>query len=396
MEAGKIKKAVFVVTIIFLFYVSSMGDELYVPSKEYPTIQAAIDDANDGDEIIVSPGTYRENITFLGNDIVLRSTNPEDEDVVAATVIEGEGSDPFDRSPVVTFAGTESEQCRLSGFTITNGGGTNMGGGILGDGTLATIENNIIYGNQASTGMFPSNGYGGGLYECDGLIQYNTIYENQAVCDTGAARGGGLYGCDGVIQHNIIYNNSATGFGGHLGGGLCNCQGTIENNTIFGNEAHYGGGLYDCNGTVRNCIVWGNTDDQLYECYADVTYSDIEGGWAGTGNIDNDPCFADTGAGDFHLKSQGGRWDPDTQSWVIDAETSPCIDAGDWATPVGFEPFPNGGRRNMGAYGGRARAGKSHFGKPHCKTIIAGDINGDCKVDFVDLAIMALHWLEEH
>jgi hypothetical protein len=50
----------------------------------------------------------------------------------------------------------------------------------------------------------------------------------------------------------------------------------------------------------------------------------------------------------------------------------------------------------MGAYGGTAEAGKSYFGKPPCETIVAGDVNGDCEVDYLDFALMALHWMEEH
>jgi hypothetical protein len=50
----------------------------------------------------------------------------------------------------------------------------------------------------------------------------------------------------------------------------------------------------------------------------------------------------------------------------------------------------------MGAYGGTAEASKSYFGKPPCELIIAGDINGDCAVDFKDFAIMALHWLDDY
>jgi hypothetical protein len=65
-------------------------------------------------------------------------------------------------------------------------------------------------------------------------------------------------------------------------------------------------------------------------------------------------------------------------------------------SPIGYEPFPNGGRINMGAYGGTSEASKSYFGKPVCETIVAGDINGDCKVDEADLEIMMLHWLEEY
>jgi len=78
----------------------------------------------------------------------------------------------------------------------------------------------------------------------------------------------------------------------------------------------------------------------------------------------------------------------------MDEVTSLCIDAGDPMSAIGFEPFPNGGVINMGAYGGTGEASKSYFGGPVCETIVAGDINGDCIVDFKDFAIMALHWLQ--
>jgi L-ascorbate metabolism protein UlaG (beta-lactamase superfamily) len=64
--------------------------------------------------------------------------------------------------------------------------------------------------------------------------------------------------------------------------------------------------------------------------------------------------------------------------------------------PVGEEPFPNGGIVNIGAYAGTWQASKSYFGNGPCQTILAGDINGDCKVDAMDLQLLALHWLEDH
>ncbi len=133
----------------------------------------------------------------------------------------------------------------------------------------------------------------------------------------------------------------------------------------------------------------------------------IEGNWTSTEPHFGNPGYWDPNNtpdmpgddfwvdGDYHLKSQAGRWDRESQSWVKDDVTSPCIDAGDPTSPVGVEPFPNGGRINMGAYGGTAEAGKSYFGEPVCETIVAGDINGDCKVDFADLAILVIHWLQD-
>ncbi len=159
---------------------------------------------------------------------------------------------------------------------------------------------------------------------------------------------------------------------------------------------------------MQNCIVWANepNDDSgvaIFPCGSSwptvsVDFSILQSNWGGyiivTDSMITDPCFADANSGDYHLKSQAGRWDPNSKSWVQDTVTSPAIDAGDPLEPVGYEPFPNGGIINMGAYGGTAEASKSYFGEPVCETIVAGDINGDCKVDFLDFRLTALHWLE--
>jgi len=158
---------------------------------------------------------------------------------------------------------------------------------------------------------------------------------------------------------------------------------------------------------ISNCILWDGDNNiaTLDDSPISVNYSNVSGGrsavhdprgvvvW-GPGNIDADPLFADPNAADFHLRSQAGRWVPLSQTWIADDVTSPCIDAGDPASPIGFEPFPNGGRINMGAYGGTGKASKSYFGGPVCESPIAGDINGDCRVDFQDLVLLLNHWLQ--
>jgi hypothetical protein len=434
---------------------------------DFNNIQAAINDANEGDTIIVTQGRYYENIHFAGKNIVLRSTDPTDSSVVEKTVIDGRFLDS-----VVMFAGTESPACVLAGFTITCGlahavsYNEGRGGGIYGNGTLATIEHNVISLNLSASYSPVGLGRGGGLDDCDGTIRYNVIRNNKAYGDMGLAYGGGLYACDGLIQDNVIAANYSDG----AGGGLSDCHGSVEHNTVWDNDAHgWGGGLFYCNGSVRdnliganwatwgggglshcrgtvarnevlgnggergggmyydgspgsvvnqctfarntgqggavyvpsgslvlhNCIVWGNQPDEIYVWGGSVgvTYSDIKGGCPGTGNIDADPCFADPNNGDYHLKSQGGRYDPNSQAWVQDDVTSPCIDAADPMSPIGLEPFPSGGIVNMGAYGGTVEASKSYFGEPVCEVVVAGDVNGDCTVNFLDFRIMALHWL---
>jgi len=112
-----------------------------------------------------------------------------------------------------------------------------------------------------------------------------------------------------------------------------------------------------------------------------VLYSDVAGGWAGPGNRDEDPQWARRGVwvdredpghvvgpdhvravwvqGDYHLRSATGRWDAASQGWVRDGLSSPCIDAGDVSSPVGYEPVPNGGIVNLGVYGGTTQASQS-------------------------------------
>ncbi len=363
---------------------------LHVP-EQYNTIQEAINQSLIGDEIIVQPGRYYEKINFKGKIITLRSTDPTDPNVVAATIID---ASPY--GSVVTFAGQELPDCVLSGFTLTNGTGTSGGGGgIIGHGARATIEYNIISGNIITAYWFLSSARGGGLFDCDGIIRYNIISENEGHCSDSIPAGGGLYGCDGIIHNNLVASNEASGFGGGRGGGFCNCNGYILNNTVVGNYADEGGAFNNCAGIIENCIVWDNSSDQIHETSI-VRYSDVQGGWPGLGNIDVDPCFADPDYGDYRLKSQAGRYDSTTQTWVYDDVTSPCINAGDPMSPIGQEPFPNGGVVNMGAYGGTAEASKSYSGKPPCETIVAGDVNGDCIIDFRDFMIMALHWCEDN
>ena len=113
------------------------------------SIQDAIDSSTHGDTVVVSPGTYYEIIFFNGKNIVLTSTDPDSPAVVASTVIYAYVFqwDDFDSASVVTFDGTESSECVISGFTLTNGGGNGglgqrYGGGIYGRGTLAVVEHN--------------------------------------------------------------------------------------------------------------------------------------------------------------------------------------------------------------------------------------------------------------
>jgi hypothetical protein len=207
-----------------------------------------------------------------------------------------------------------------------------------GENTDSTIAGLTIIGGS----------HGGGIY-CDGV---SPAISN---CFITGARGSGIgawsLSCPVITNCCIIGNK---GWGILLKSGGVEYAGTIKNCTIAAN----GDGIFGVS-VITNSIIWENSSTQIAEPNCVVTYSNIQGGFPGEGNIDVDPCFADTNSGDYHLKSQAGRWDPVSESWVIDSITSLCIDAGDPANPFGFESVPNGGRINMGAYGGTSEASMS-------------------------------------
>lgn len=279
--------------------------------EKYNYIQDAIDFALAGDEIVVSEGISGENINFRGKNLMLRSTDPNDPAIVAATIING-----GDKGSAVTFSNGEDANCVLAGFTITD-----ANNGIYCFSSSPTITNCKIV-NNAVTGIK--------LY-----MGSNPVIANCLIANNGTGIEMRAYNAGRVTIFNYPI---------------------ITNCTIAGNLQHgISGGIP----TITNSIIWANSPQQIADTQGSVTYSNIQGGWPGEGNIDADPLFADPSNGDYHLKSQAGRWESGSLSWVIDEVTNPCIDAGDPGTPVGLEPLPNGGIINMGAYGGTAEASKS-------------------------------------
>ncbi len=330
---------------------------------DFNNIQEAINDANDGDTIIVQPGRYTENINFLGKNITLTSTNPTNSNIVSSTTIDG----------VVHFRGTEDLCCTLTGF--------NIDGFILGfdypygqNHTHATISHCLLCGNTICCTA---------IENCDGTISNCLIADNYNICDCISAV---VNGCHGLIKNCTIVN------GDPAVGVLDSSATTIENCIIY-----RGPGIYP-----QITVGSGAT--------LNISYSDVQSGlegielkdpcnctvnW-GPGNIDIDPCFVRVGDwfgelnGDYRLKSQAGRWDPNQNNWVYDANTSPCIDAGNPGCPLSDEPNdPNNTRINMGAYGGTAEASKS----PANWRSIA-DLTNDWTVDFNDLKVFVDYWLE--
>lgn len=249
------------------------------PAAPLSTIQSAISAAANGDVIIVQPGTYNENINFLGKNITVRGTDPTNAATIAATVIDGSAA-----TTVVTIASGETSAAILEGFTITDGFWQDQlssgAGGIFIHDSSPTIRNNVITGNhtasegggiavsgnsspliQNNTISFnSSDAWGGGiavfgevndsgvqLSTASPSIVANVIEGNSAFWD-----GGGVafvMACTGTIQNCIIADNAA----GQVGGGIFvgfEAEAAIVSNTIIGNEAE-GSDVIEAEGTVQ-------------------------------------------------------------------------------------------------------------------------------------------------
>jgi hypothetical protein len=240
--------------------------------------------------------------------------------------------------------------------------------------------------------------------------------------------------CKPTVTNCLFTGNRA----GQEGGGIFNYgyyrEGlTIVNNSTFtGNFALNGNALacdsgnqdYPSSINIINCIfynddtIWNNDSSTIK-----ISYTDLQGGTAacydpcgaivwGVGNIDADPCFALLGYwgnindpnitvepndpnavwidGDYHLKSEAGRWDANSQIWVKDAVSSPCIDAGDPNSDWRGELWPHGKRINMGIYGGTAEASMSLSDSGNI-----ADLNIDGQLCNRDIKLLTDKWLCE-
>jgi len=169
----------------------------------YPTIQAAIDAAKDGDVVIVLAGKYQESINFKGKGITVQSTDPDAPAVVDATMIEG--VDPG--FSIVSFARGETRAATLAGFTIKGGQeyGPCCGGGIYVREASPTIRNNRII-----------NHIGGAIYLVEsGAKLINNVISNNKSAEPGGAIVVTCYTIAPVIIGNTFSNNTAP-FGGAI------------------------------------------------------------------------------------------------------------------------------------------------------------------------------------
>jgi hypothetical protein len=336
------------------------------------SIQAAIVAAADGDEIVVAPGTYEEAIDLLGKAIHLHSSDGAAGTTIDAhdlgtsavrcvggespeTVIEGfritggTGSDLagflagggmliWDASPTVRACVFDSNTAELGGgimtFSLTsdttptitgcdflnnearlNGAATGSGGGMYSVPNDDTRENAPVVIDCRFVGNIADDG-GGGVWShgTDATFTRCRFIENHA-----GISGGGIG--NNAATNSVTYCLFDANTAGMYGGAMVNIEfasapssTTVTGCTFIHNDAPVGGAIRNRGGsvvTIANSILWGNQGWQIVDDTGSsslVTYSDVEGGHAGEGNIDANP-----------LCDPGGR----------PQAGSPCIDAGD-------------------------------------------------------------------
>jgi phosphotriesterase-related protein len=256
-----------------------------------------------------------------------------------------------------------------------------------------------FYSNAAGYVSEPDEGWGGGLM----LDRSDVVLVDCVLSGNRATWGGAI--CSSDPRSTEVANCLMTANTARYGGVFFSDSGLTEalNCTAVGNSAAEGCFLMDTTAPVRgklpprievNSCILADAGSEISNGAGELTikYTDIVGGvsavsdphrtvvW-GPGNIETDPVFAADGYwadvqdpntavepndasavwidGDYHLKSEAGRYDPNARVWVQDEVSSPCIDAGDPIRPFELEPAPNGLRVNMGRYGGTAQASKS-------------------------------------
>jgi len=317
--------------------------ELHLRSESGPgatTIDGSLGDSTIRCSMGEGPGTIIEGFTITGatnSGIFCFGTSP----TILGNIVTGNSG---------SFGGgilcDSNASPLIEGNTISGNHGVNGGGGILvfGNDAFAVIRGNLIEENTSD-----SNGGGIDLFNCAATAIDNVIRNNSSANSGGGVMvqftgttpvqvlgnriennhanddGGGIWfdSNNVVVANNLLTENTSPYGAGVYSRG----NSSFVNNTVIANTATIaGGGLYqDLNDLMvaANNILRGNSapnDPQLFinqSSLAFVTYSNIEGGFSGAGNIDLDPRFRS--ASDYRLSG-----------------SSPCIDAGDSsAVPAG-------------------------------------------------------------
>jgi hypothetical protein len=313
----------------------------------YLGIQAAIDAASNDSTLEVKSGVFRECIDFKGKAIVLRSIGGAE-----VTTIDAAGG-----LHVVTFANAEGANSILDGFTITGGNASGVGfpdgcgAGILCNGTQPIIRNCIITNNYAASD-------GGGVY----IKNLYPVLHNCLIYNNNANNGGGLlsnFSQPTIANCTFSANLSRAGLGGAI--------------ASFANAAGNTPILYNCilSGDSPWEIIYSTVSPFVWNC--DIQQNAV---WVGGNNLNADPIFVDAAHGNFHLK--------------VD---SPCIGVGtNNATYPGETDLDGYPRILDGKCNGTAVVDMGAYEFSYANK---GDLDGNCIVNFADLAILAAEWMAE-
>jgi subtilisin family serine protease len=345
----------------YTFTTTAAPGEVYVPAQ-CPTIQEAIDNSWEGGMVWVADGVYEgdenRDIDFRGRAITVSSENGPEQCVIDCNGTETKSHRGFH------FNSGEDANSVLDGFTITNGyvPGSwyiGIGGAILCQNSSSpTITNCIFTGNSA--------GWDGGAINnlsSSPTISNCTFIENSAIGNDGGAINNET--SSPTITNCIFSQNSAYDWGGAIRN-IFYCDPTIENCRFTGNSADDGGAMFyyhQSNPTIKHCTFAGNfarngnalASDSLSgrnnikiansilangtgqihnsdNSIITVTYSNVQGGWPGEGNINQNPCFVDTGYwADINDTTIVVQPHHPNAVWIEGnyhlLRTSPCVDA---------------------------------------------------------------------
>jgi len=316
------KKLILLNLVVLLVIASSAPAATRLVPDEYPTIQSAIDAANNGDTIIIADGIYtgegNRDIEFLGKAITVKSVNGPKKCIIDI------GASQADKHIGFYMHKGEREASVIEGFTI-KGGYAYYGAGICCYGSSPTIMNCTFSGNSAE--------YGGGMYNNTG----NPTLTNCIFSDNSARYGGGMHNHSPgspVLINCIFSGNSAE----QEGGGIMNEAWRTP--------------------TLTNCILWGDNPEEIFGHPPVITYCNVQGGWPGEGNIDTDPMFVDANGGDFRLRYG-----------------SPYINAGTNSPPGGLPETDLDGKPRI--INGVVDMGAYEFGPDWYVDGVNGDDNND-------------------
>ncbi len=300
---------------------------LYVSDANAPTIQSAIDAAEEGDTVVIEPGVYmgdgNRDLDFKGKAITLRSIDPDDPEIVASTVIFCQGSDTENHRGF-RFHNNEGADSVLDGFTIT-GGYASYGGAIRCRNSSPMIANCVFEDNLCSVT--------GGAMENDKNSNpslTNCVFRNNSSeWIAGAVRNH----TSSPVFINCLFTGNTALAGGAMRNENDRSNPTLINCTFADNKAAgWASGIFngDINTSpiIKNCIFWNNQDAgggdqsaQIYEGSPVINYSCIQG-WTGTlggvGNMGDDPCFVDPDNGDYHLRFDSPGIDAGTDAGVYE------------------------------------------------------------------------------